>query len=56
MHARRLAILMALVVGAFTCRADWGQAESPEFTLDTTVPEPAMVVVGAAALLLWRRR
>ncbi len=56
---RGCAALIAVLAlcGTLACRADWAQAESPDFVLDTTVPEPALMA--AAVLPLWlllRRR
>jgi len=36
-------LLTVLAVCAVPCCADWGQAASPDFVLDTTVPEPALL-------------
>ncbi|MCX7002680.1 MAG: hypothetical protein NTV22_05325 [bacterium] len=46
-----LVLLAVLAMSAVPCLADWGQAESPDFVLDTTVPEPALFA--AAILPLW---
>jgi uncharacterized protein (TIGR03382 family) len=57
MRTRLVALLALLALFTVPCPADWGQAESSDFTLDTTVPEPALMP--AAALPLWlllRRR
>ncbi|GEM_PF-1069939 len=51
MHTKLMILLAILVIWTLPCLADWGQAESPDFTLDTTVPEPALIL--AAALPLW---
>jgi len=36
--------------------ADWGQAESPDSVLDTTVPEPALIAAAILPLCLLLRR
>lgn len=40
-----VAILLMVVCGATISRADWAQAESAEFPLDTTIPEPGMLAL-----------
>jgi len=51
MRTKIFSLLAVLALFAVPCFADWGQAESPDFVLDTTVPEPALIV--AAVLPLW---
>ncbi len=51
MRTKVIFMLVAVFMCALPLCADWGQAESPDFTLDTTVPEPALIM--AAALPLW---
>ncbi|MCX7005431.1 MAG: PEP-CTERM sorting domain-containing protein [bacterium] len=43
MRTRTIILLAVLAVCAVPCFADWGQAESLDFVLDTTVPEPALL-------------
>jgi len=51
MRMKFMLVLAMLVLFAVPCLADWGQAESADFALDTTVPEPALIA--AAILPLW---
>ena len=51
MRTKLIMLLAVLALNTWPCFADWGQAESPDFVLDTTVPEPALLL--AAALPLW---
>lgn len=51
MRTKIFSLLAVLALCTVPCFADWGQAESPDFVLDTTVPEPALIV--AAVLPLW---
>ena len=44
MRTKLLSLLAVLVLWALPCWADWGQAESPDFPLDTTIPEPAALL------------
>lgn len=53
------AVAVLAVCGALACRADWAQAESPDFSLDTTVPEPGLVMLyalGAAVMAVRTRK
>ena len=52
----RLLVTFFVVCTAMPALADWGQAESPDFTLDTTIPEPALMLAAVLALWLLRRR
>ena len=60
-NMRRTLCAVALLI-ALTCAmpamADWASAESPDFALDTTVPEPctSLLVLGFAAMLAARSR
>jgi hypothetical protein len=56
MRTKWLLVLVAASVSALHCLADWGQAESADFVLDTTVPEPALAALAVAACVLWRLR
>jgi len=57
MRNKLIALLAFLALFAVPCLADWGQAESPDFTLDTTVPEPTLILAAALPLwLVWRRQ
>jgi hypothetical protein len=49
-------LAMAVMVLALPVCADWGQTESPVFTLDTTVPEPLVLAVAILPLFLLLRR
>lgn len=51
-------VIVSVLCSSRWCHADWGEAESEDFVLDTTVPEPALVAMGAVgvALLAARRR
>ncbi len=51
MRTKVILLLAMLALCAVPCLADWGQAESQDFALDTTIPEPALIL--AAALPLW---
>ncbi|MCX7002217.1 MAG: hypothetical protein NTV22_02960 [bacterium] len=51
MRTKLIVLLALLALCAVPCLAEWGQAESPDFALDTTVPEPALIA--AAILPLW---
>ncbi|MCX7001876.1 MAG: hypothetical protein NTV22_01220 [bacterium] len=51
MRTKLIMLLTLLALSVWPCFADWGQAESPDFVLDTTVPEPALIA--AAILPLW---
>ena len=52
----RLLSTFFVVCVALPALADWGQAESPDFALDTTIPEPALMLAAVLALWLLRRR
>jgi hypothetical protein len=54
MRTTLLVLVAALALWSVPCLADWGQAVSPDFALDTTVPEPALRA--AAMLPLWLLR
>jgi len=56
MRTKLIALLALLALCAVPCLADWGQAESPDFVLDTTVPEPALIAAAILPLWLLRRR
>jgi len=56
MRTKLIALLALLALCAVPCLADWGQAESPDFALDTTVPEPALLAAAIVPLWLLRRR
>jgi len=45
-------LLAVLALCALPCLAEWGQAESPDFVLDTTVPEPALLGLVALGVAL----
>ena len=50
-------LLAVLALNTWPCFADWGQAASPDFVLDTTVPEPALIAAAILPLwLLWRKK
>lgn len=51
-----VAVLLMVLSGATISWADWAQAESPDFPLDTTIPEPAALVLCGFGLALWRWR
>ncbi|MEI7903091.1 MAG: hypothetical protein WCK89_22870 [bacterium] len=52
-----LVVAVSLLLCALPCVADWGQAVSADFTLDTTVPEPGLIAAVILPLwLLWRRK
>ena len=57
MRTNLMILLAILALWTLPCFADWGQAESPDFALDTTVPEPALIAAGILplCLLLWRK-
>jgi len=57
MRAKLITLLAILALCAMPCLADWGQAVSPDFVLDTTIPEPALMLASTLSLwLLWRRK
>jgi len=56
MRTRLIVLLAVLALFALPCFAEWGQAESPDFVLDTTVPEPALIAAAMLPLYLLRRR
>ena len=56
MRTKVMALLAVLALCALPCLADWGQAESPDFTLDTTIPEPALLAALVLPLWLLRRQ
>ena len=56
MRAKLFALLAVLALCTLPCMADWGQAESPDFTLDTTIPEPALLAALVLPLWLLRRK
>ena len=56
MRTKMLLMLAAISMSALQCLADWGQAESPDFALDTTIPEPALLTAVIAACLVWQVR
>ena len=56
MRTKVIALLAVLVLCTLPCMADWGQAESLDFTLDTTIPEPALLVALMLPLWLLRRK
>ena len=57
MRTKLIVLLAVLTLNTWPCFADWGQAESPDFVLDTTVPEPALIASAILPLwLLWRRK
>jgi hypothetical protein len=51
-----MVVFVFVVVCSMSVLADWGQAESPDFALDTTVPEPALLAAAIVPLWLLRRR
>ena len=56
MRTRVIALLAVLVICALPCLADWAQAESPDVSLDTTIPEPALLAALVLPLWLLRRQ
>ena len=56
MRTKLLILLAILAMGTLPCLAEWGQADSPDFTLDTTVPEPALIAAAILPLFLLLRR
>jgi len=56
MRIKFILLLAVLALFVWPCFADWGQAESPDFTLDTTIPEPAFILAIAMPLWLLLRR
>jgi len=49
-------LVVVLALWSLPCRADWGQAESPDFALDTSVPEPVLLAAATFPLVLLLRR
>ena len=56
MRTKVITLLAVLAICTLPCLADWGQAESQDFTLDTTIPEPALLAVLVLPLWLLRRK
>ena len=56
MRMKPIILLAVLALCVLPCMADWGQAESPDFTLDTTIPEPTLLAALVLPLWLLRRR
>jgi len=57
MRTKLILLLAVMALFALPCLADWGQADSPDFVLDTTVPEPVLIAAAILPLwLLWRRK
>jgi len=57
MRTNLLILLAILAMWTLPCLAEWGQAESADFALDTTVPEPALIAAAILPLwLIWRRK
>jgi len=56
MRTKLIILLAILAMWTLPCLADWGQAESPDFVLDTTVPEPALIAATILPLWLLLRR
>ncbi|MCX7001745.1 MAG: hypothetical protein NTV22_00555 [bacterium] len=50
MRTKLILLLAVLALFALPCFADWGQAESPDFALDTTIPEPALIAAAISGL------
>lgn len=50
---KRFLHIMVLVITLFALPAiaDWSSAESDDFALDTTIPEPTIALVAAAGVL-----
>ena len=51
-----LILTVSSVLAATVALADWDQAESPDFTLNTTIPEPAVIVVAVLSIACAARR
>ena len=49
-------IALVAVMCALPAMADWSQAESDDFTLDTSIPEPAAALVAAASIVYLMER
>jgi hypothetical protein len=49
-------LLAAMVLCAMPALADWSSAESEDFALDTTVPEPTALVIVTVCIACAARR
>ena len=56
MRTTMMVLLAVLALNTWPCFADWGQAESPDFVLDTTIPEPALIAAAILPLCLLLHR
>ena len=56
MRTKLIVLLAVLTLNTWPCFADWGQAESPDFVLDTTIPEPALIAAAILPLCLLLHR
>jgi len=51
-----LLLCVVLCLNALPALADWASAESPDFTVDTTVPEPCMFMMAVCGVFLLARK